>query len=271
MVVYNTFSLDTVKLLSPSKINITLDILGKDEKVGRHFVNTILYRDDSFCDELELTSIQGKDNTLICSDPAVPVDRTNSILHALELLNVRGWEVRLKKNIPVRSGLGGGSSNAATILKYFGPKLHLGLYELESMARRIGADVPFFLQDENLIYCEGYGDQVVQGWNIDPLKIHYIHTGIKVSTADAYSSLDLDLCGRQSAQTEILIKKFQDAENIPAELLEHFIHNDFEYAFIEKYPEWNGKGNLCGSGGVLWFFSAPPPKSTVPATKKPVL
>jgi 4-diphosphocytidyl-2-C-methyl-D-erythritol kinase len=245
--------LDKIPLRSPAKINITLDILGKDEKHGKHFVNTILYRDDALFDEIELVSTNSSENSLLCDHPDVPIDG-NTILRALELLKVTGWQVTLNKKIPVQSGLGGGSSNAASILKFFGKKLHLGIHELERLGCQIGADVSFFLQEENLVYCEGYGDEVVQGWNINPLNIRYIDTGIKVSTPEAYSSLDLDLCGRQSSQTEMLLKKFQNTENIPAELLEHFIHNDFEYSFFEKHREWTGRGYLCGSGGMLWNF-----------------
>jgi len=230
--------------------------LGKDEKLQKHFVNTVMYRDDAFFDEIELHPIQAPVNVLHCEHPEVPSEN-NTLLRALELLKLKGWEIHLKKKIPVQGGLGGGSSNAAALLRYFGSKMHLGKHQLEQLGRHIGTDVPFFLQEENLVYCEGYGDEVVQAWNIKPLSIRYIETGIKVSTAAAYAALDLDLCGRQSAQTELLLQKFNSGKDVPAELLEHFLHNDFEFSFFEKNSEWVGKGNLCGSGGVMWSFSAP--------------
>ncbi|MGE3279349.1 MAG: 4-(cytidine 5'-diphospho)-2-C-methyl-D-erythritol kinase [Candidatus Altimarinota bacterium] len=243
-----------VLLRSPAKINVTLDILGKDERVGKHFVNTILYRDDTLFDEIELQPIEEESNRLHCDHPDVPLGEENTLLQALRALKVSGWEVRLKKCIPVQSGLGGGSSNAAAILRYFGAKMHRSLHELEEIGRQIGADVPFFLQEENLVYCEGFGDQIVQGWNIKPLPITYLETGIQVSTAEGYARLDLDLCGEQSAQTELLLKKLQKDPELPSEIWEHFIHNDFELRFFEQYPEWKGKGNLCGSGGRMWKF-----------------
>lgn len=251
---YNTEPLKPVKIIAPSKINITLDILGKDERVGKHFVNTILYRDDELYDEIELQPLQQNMNLLYCDHPDVPKDQSNTIHKALNALQIFGWEIHLKKNIPVRSGLGGGSSNAAAILRYFGAKMHRGLHELEEIGRQIGADVPFFLQEENLVYCEGFGDQVVQGWNIRPLQIEYIDSDFQVSTAEAYAGVDLDLCGEQSAQTELLLKKLQSNSDLTSEIWEHFIHNDFEISFFEEHPEWKGQGNLCGSGGTLWKF-----------------
>ena len=242
-------------LISPAKINLTLDLLGKSENPDKHFVNTILYRDDTRYDEIELQPGEPGINILHCDHPEVPLGEDNTILKALKELKVTGWDIRLKKNIPLRSGLGGGSSNAAAILQYFGAKTRRNIHELEEIGRHIGADVPFFLQEENLVYCEGFGDQVVQGWLIKPLKIEVIDTGVQVSTAEAYASLDVNVCGEQSVQTELLLKKLQSHPDLPTEIWEHFIHNDFEISFFEKHPEWKGKGNLCGSGGMLWKYN----------------
>lgn len=244
-----------ISLRSAAKINLTLDILGKDEVRGKHFVNTILYRDDNLYDELELEE-SGFENELVCHTPGVPLSEHNTVLKALELLGINGWRVTIHKKIPMQAGLGGGSSNAGAVLKYFGRKKGIPEHNLLEIAQKIGADVPFFILDDNLAYFEGFGDHFVQSWRIEPLKIEYLPTGINTPTAEAYSKLDLKECGQNSAETELLVKIFNEHQgSLDYSLLTtHYslIHNDFEASFFSNYPAWEGKGNLCGSGGWLW-------------------
>jgi len=258
-----------IRLTSPVKINLTLDILGKDKKRGKHFVNTILYRDDEFCDEISLIPDLKKKNTIHCNDPDIPLDETNTILRALELLGEKGWSISLTKNIPAQSGLGGGSSNAGVILKDFGEKKGIPEHLLMEMGKKIGADVPFFLLDDNLAYFEGFGDVFIQSWRMKPLQINYIETKVPVSTPEAYSSLDLETCGNNSSKTEALLNIFQKEAHLSNYKLQtthlstslkasgyKLFHNDFESSFFKKNPEWWDKGHLCGSGGYLWSFDS---------------
>lgn len=242
--------MENVNLHSPAKINLTLDILGKDARSGKHFVNTILYRDDAFFDEIELRQHALKTNVLYCLDQGVPIDDSNTILRALRLLNVTGYQITLTKNIPIGGGLGGGSSNAGVILKYFGGLKGIPEFQLLEMAREIGADVPFFVLDDNLAYFEGFGDQMVQSWPVPALNIEYVKTGISVSTAQAYAELDLNECGTKSAQTEALLTMLNSDPKLPSNA--ELFHNDFEFQFFKKHPEWLGKGRLAGSGGMIW-------------------
>ena len=241
-------------LHSPAKINLTLDILGKNQRIGKHFVNTILYRDDTLFDELELQFNEGKHNTIRCDHPEVPQDESNLVMKALNALNITGWEISIRKNIPVRSGLGGGSSNAGVVLKYFGQQKRIPEIELEHIAIQIGADVPFFLPDDNLGYYEGYGDQLVQSWSIKPLKIAFIETGIQISSSDAYAHLNLNGCGRDSVKSEAFIRLLNTSSSISSQQIMPYIHNDFEHDFFKAHPEWKGKGHLTGSGGMMWKF-----------------
>lgn len=245
-----------VLLTSPAKINLTLDILGIDHRSGKHFVNTILYRHDGLFDEIELTpmrSLRSLTNTLECTVASVPTDSTNTILRALQVLGISGWQVKLHKRIPVGAGLGGGSSNAGVVLKYFGTMKGIPEAELLKLARQIGADVPFFVLGDNLAYCEGFGDEIVQSWTIPPLAVELIQTGIKVSTSEAYSALDLDDCGTNTAKTEALLAELQKhVRHSPFVIHHSLLHNDFEASFFVKHPELKGLGQLCGSGGMMW-------------------
>lgn len=243
-----------ITLHSPAKINLTLDVLGKDERVGKHFLNTIFYLHRELQDVITLEKTE-RPSEVICSDPRIPTDASNTILQALEVIGEKGWKVTLEKHIPPQGGLAGGSGNAGVILKHFGEQRGIPVLEVERMAQQIGADVPVFLSEDNVVYCEGFGDRIVQSWIIDPLPIELVQTGIDVSTAEAFSSLNLGSCGQGSAKTEALLQVLQKPSQLTQKDLKALVHNDFEVSFFTAHPEWSGKGNLCGSGGTLWRFT----------------
>jgi len=245
-----------MQLKSPAKINLTLDILGLDERSDKHFANTILYRHEEIFDDITLKTNHSSTNNLHIQGIRIPIRESNTVFQALKLLKVNGYDISIHKRIPPQSGLGGGSSNAATLLKYFGEQKGIPTFQLMELARKIGADVPFFLCEGNLAYCEGFGDQIVQTWNIPSLDITLIPTNIRVSSPEAYAQLNLKECGLNSVKTEALIKnlnalKKSTLKSQPADLIP-FLHNDFETEFFTKHPHWKGKGRLCGSGGYLW-------------------
>jgi 4-diphosphocytidyl-2-C-methyl-D-erythritol kinase len=247
-----TFMSPIIHLTSSAKINLTLDVLGKDDRVGKHFLNTIFYRIDSLQDDLYLSRREDDENRVHCDYPGVAKGNLNTVIMALHALGERGWEVKIKKKIPTQAGLGGGSGNAGSIIKYFGEKKGIPMDHLEELARGIGADVPFFLLDENLAYAEGFGDQIVQSWQIPQLPIEIIPTGINVSTAEAYAGLDQENIGSGSSKTEALLQILNSKTEVSSEMLKPYIHNDFEFSIFEQFPQLKGMGNLCGSGGMLW-------------------
>ncbi len=241
-----------IALTSSTKINLTLDILGYDKESEKHFVNTLLYRDDSLQDKLFLTRREDQKNRVLCDYPGVSKGKGNSVIMALDLIKETGWDVRIEKKIPIQAGLGGGSGNAAAILKYFGEKKRLPEDHLHDLAKEIGADVPFFLLDENLAYAEGFGDQIVQSWDIPTLPISIIQTGVKRSTAEAYAELNEKDLSAGSAKTEFLLQVINKKKNITVQDFKEYSHNDFEASFFKKFPKLKGRGSLCGSGGMMW-------------------
>jgi 4-diphosphocytidyl-2-C-methyl-D-erythritol kinase len=136
-----------LKLRSPAKINLDFKIVGKRSD-GMHLIESNMQTVGLF-DFLEI--IPGDTNQLVC-DPKYQLSFENSIFsktfdvfrqHAPDVCCV---EIRLHKNIPIGSGLGGGSSNAATFL--WGLNLLVGnrfsAEALMQMSKSIGSDVPFF-------------------------------------------------------------------------------------------------------------------------------
>lgn len=133
----------------PAKVNLSLRVLGRRED-GYHELATEFQAIDLW-DDLTIAPASGLH--LDCDDPDLPVDGSNLVIRAAELLRSRdsggalGARLTLRKRIPVRSGLGGGSSDGAGALLLCRRFWNLSVpdEELLELAVRLGADVPFFL------------------------------------------------------------------------------------------------------------------------------
>ncbi len=151
---------------SPAKINLWLRILGKRED-GFHEVETRLCR-LALGDTVEVTHRgKGSKVALTCSDPTVPLDESNLAMKALRAFEARAgkqssWLIHLEKKIPAGAGLGGGSGNAATVLKACNELLDspLSMGELVEIGAQIGSDVPCFLLETPAADGAGRGEQV---------------------------------------------------------------------------------------------------------------
>lgn len=153
-------------LLSPAKINLSLRILGKRTD-GFHQIETRLVR-LAFGDTVEIERLgAGTTVSFSCSDATVPSDESNLALKALRAFESRtghssSWRIHLEKRIPHGAGLGGGSSNAATILRAANELSGnlLTLPQLLELAAQIGSDVPCFLLDSPVADGTGRGEIV---------------------------------------------------------------------------------------------------------------
>ena len=148
---------------SHAKVNLALDILGKEEN-GYHLVQTILQKiplTDEMCirEESEHSvTFEGEEAHLI--DP-----KENTVTKALELLNSsKKYSVTVKKNIPLGAGLGGGSSNAATVLVAINQMAELGYSDekLLELGAEIGVDVPFFVNSGTTALGDPFGEIITQ-------------------------------------------------------------------------------------------------------------
>ena len=156
--------MNSLKLESPAKINLCLYVLGK-RRDGYHDLITLLQR-ISLADRITFRKIK-KGIIIRCSDSIIPTDSRNLIHKAYDLLKTRigfrgGVEVYLEKQIPAASGLGGGSSDAASSLLALDRLFRLGLRrdELVSLGKKIGADVPFFLLEISQALGKNRGDEL---------------------------------------------------------------------------------------------------------------
>ena len=156
--------LKTLSVKSPAKLNLYLEILGK-RKDGYHNLRTLFHR-ISLCDTLVLK--KRKSGFSLKTDLSkLPTDESNLITKAYRLLqrycpHLGGVDVILKKKIPMGAGLGGGSSNAASFLMAMNTlyNLKLSRRQLLNMAKKLGADVPFFIYDKNQAIGLDRGDRI---------------------------------------------------------------------------------------------------------------
>ena len=179
-----------------AKLNLTLDITGRDER-GYHLLSSV-FACVSLADELRLT-FAGDGIRLICADPRVPKDGSDlcsaaakAFFSAMEL-PVPGVEIELEKHIPVCAGLGGGSSDAAAVLRLLAQKYGVALDEprLLSAARALGADVPFFLRGGTCL-AEGTGEKLTPlPWRC-PGAVLILQPERGASTPEVYRRYDRD-------------------------------------------------------------------------------
>ena len=155
-------------LKSPAKINLSLKIVGKTEN-GFHELTSLVTRIDLY-DEIEIIPSDDLKIEFIGLDAEnIPAD--NTAQRAIDLLNTALKDgslnqkitdsIKIHKNIPNQAGLGGGSSNAATLIRYYGDQYNLPLSTQFNIAAQIGTDVSLFLKDE-AHFMGGLGETTLQ-------------------------------------------------------------------------------------------------------------
>lgn len=153
---------------APAKINLFLEVLGRRPD-GYHEIETVMLA-VSLADRVEFWRRPGAATTLSVSGPeaaGVPADGSNLAARAAELLRAEGGaraaglHLHVEKHVPAGGGLGGGSSDAAAVLRGLNRLWGLGARreDLAAAAARLGSDVAFFLHG-GLAVCRGRGERV---------------------------------------------------------------------------------------------------------------
>jgi 4-diphosphocytidyl-2-C-methyl-D-erythritol kinase len=217
-----------------AKINLALSVLGRRTD-GYHDIQTIFQSID-LCDEIEFRASQRLE--LNCENlPGIPRE-DNLVWKAATALastiaEKRGAFITLRKSIPVGSGLGGGSSNAAATLLGLCRFWHIEESNLNllSLAAGLGSDVAFFLSGGTALGV-GRGEKIHPLPDLPPRHIVVIFPGIQVSTAEAYRSLNL---GLTSSLEDHRIQRFRSQVQKGNSCLTE-IFNDFEASILPAYP-----------------------------------
>jgi 4-diphosphocytidyl-2-C-methyl-D-erythritol kinase len=244
------------ELLSPAKVNIFLKITGQRTD-GYHelltvFVPVALY------DKLIISKSE-KGLEVYCSGRELPEDENNLVnkaaLSFFEKTGIKkGVKITLIKNIPISSGLGGGSSDAATTLKGLNHLWQnvLSKEDLEKLALSLGADVPFFLLQKPAI-ARGIGEILQPIENFPSMWYVIVSPNLMISTAWAYKRTKLKLTNNRNQDIISSFKK--NIFNIP-----DLLFNDLEKVTLVKHPFLSSiKESLLqvGALGALMTGSGP--------------
>ncbi len=179
-----------LSVVCPAKVNVFLSIGGPDA-TGYHPLRSV-FQTVSLADELHLEV--GQEDAFVCDCDEVPIENTVTKAWRLsrEYNDIPRLRVTLKKRIPARSGLGGGSSDAAGFLRGL-THLLKGRFtqdEAREVATAVGADVPFFLIG-GTARATGYGEVLTPLPDGDPCHLLIVMPqASSVSTPEAYAALD---------------------------------------------------------------------------------
>jgi 4-diphosphocytidyl-2-C-methyl-D-erythritol kinase len=187
-----------IRLRAFAKVNLGLKLVAKRAD-GYHEIRTV-YQTIALHDRLELSLDPAQEGiSFSCDHPQMPLGEKNLVYRACDLWRDAtgfrgGISARLEKFIPVGSGLGGGSSDAAATLegleRLSGRKMPL--HQRFSLAAQLGSDVPLFLLGGRVLGC-GRGEEIYPLPDLPSRKCLVIFPGFPVSTAEAYREAGLRL------------------------------------------------------------------------------
>ncbi len=235
-----------------AKINLGLNVVER-RKDGYHNIETIFYP-IGLHDELRVTPSQGKEDYYF-SSAGIKISgnpENNLIIKAFRLIKekyqIPPVDISLTKKIPFGAGLGGGSSDAAFMLKALNElfELNISTEKLEEMAAQIGADCPFFIRNQP-VFATGIGNVFTPvELSLKDYWLLLVKPDIHVSTPEAYAGVTP--MPAHIPLTE-LIKN-------PMENWKNSIINDFEKSVFRKFPEIGKlKENMYAEGAVYASMS----------------
>ena len=178
-----------------AKLNLTLDVLDKRDD-GYHNIKSVMQA-ISLRDDIQIDIDTGKPWALSCTDESVPCDETNLAWKAAKVYldatgrTVDGLHIHITKRIPVQAGLGGGSADAAAVLrglnKHFGNPL--SILALAELGAQVGSDVPFCVTCGTAM-AEGRGEQLRRLNDMPDCVFVICKPDFSVSTPELYKKID---------------------------------------------------------------------------------
>ena len=180
-----------MQIAAPAKINLNLRVLGRNDTTGYHDIETWMVP-VTLADELRVELLETPGITLTCSDPGLDSGSGNLAWKAAELFlreagHPGGAAIELRKHIPHGAGLGGGSSDAAAVLKALNEQAGKPFddIDLEKLAAGLGSDIPFFVRSRPAV-ARGRGEILAPCPLPLPLDLLLIKPPFAIETAWAY-------------------------------------------------------------------------------------
>lgn len=223
-----------------AKLNLTLDVLGKRED-GYHDLKSVM-QTVSIRDDIEIDIGTGKPWKLLCDKEGIPTDETNLAWKAARIYceamhkDPGGIEIRITKRIPSGAGMGGGSADAAAVLRamnrHYGEPL--SIFALAELGAQVGSDVPFCTVCGTAM-VEGRGERLRKLPDMPDCIFVVVKPEFSVSTPELYKKID-----------EVAIAKRPDNSAMESALLAgdllkvcHNLCNVFDPVVTEEHLELN--------------------------------
>ncbi len=253
-------SADTLVVQAPAKVNLTLHIIGKRAD-GYHDLDSVMQKLD-LVDTVTLLRCENPGIQLSCPGSGLPEDESNLVWKAAVaflqeacLEETHGISIVLDKNIPVAAGLGGGSSDAASVLTGMNRLFQEPLSEesLLRLAKNLGADVPFFVVSHSSVRAKGIGDRMENHKSLSNCSVLLVNPGFSVSTAWVYEKFTLTRVDKDSNLPSSSEKADVNGMLCP-------LHNDLEAVTVKQYPDLETIKNGMlenGASGALMSGSGP--------------
>lgn len=235
-----------------AKLNLTLDVLGK-RKDGYHDIKSVMQA-ISIRDDVEIDIGTGKPWSLECATEGIPTDETNLAWKAAKVYcdamhkDPGGITIRILKRIPSGAGLGGGSADAAAVLRalnrHYGDPL--SVLALAELGAQVGSDVPFCVLCGTAM-AEGRGEKLRKLPDMPECVFVVCKPAFSVSTPELYRKLDT-----------VAIPKHPDHMAMESALLAgdlgkiaDLIYNVFDPVVTADHLEINYIKSICNSYGAL--------------------
>jgi 4-diphosphocytidyl-2-C-methyl-D-erythritol kinase len=240
----------SAKTLAQAKVNLALRVFGK-EPDGYHSIETVFHRLE-LGDDVEVRTTRGN-RSLKCYEMRDWPQETNiAYLAAAVYADQTGWpkgfEIEIEKRIPVGGGLGGGSADAAAVLRILNtlsPNPVSG-DRLLDLAGRIGADVPFLASESVMALSWGRGEKMLQLEPLPPRDVHLFFPPYGIDTGEAYDLLDSVRGAYEGSGPQLTAEMFRDWDSAAENSV-----NDFEPVIR---PRWLEIDTLLSRGERFGLF-----------------
>jgi 4-diphosphocytidyl-2-C-methyl-D-erythritol kinase len=275
------------RVAAQAKLNLHLRVFERDDS-GYHSLETIFHRID-LCDEITIEITGGEKTLDVIDGDAGPIESNLAWRAANAYRDHTGWpkgfRIELTKRIPIGAGLGGGSADAAAVLRALNVLAAEPLPQqgLMSVGAQLGSDVPFLTGDSVMALAWGRGERMLALSALPRQDILLMSPDFSVSTADAYRWLDQDRA-RLKDSREMLAREHSQVDAISLEsvalstwpAIAAFARNDFEAPVAARHPEIRAHlerlrnsravfAQMTGSGSTIFgVLDSPPNYAKVP-------
>lgn len=232
------------------KINIGLNVIEKRSD-NFHNLDTVFYPID-WCDALEIIEMPNSNRSFCLEQSGNKIDGSieNNIIYKgwkiiTALKRIPPIKVHLHKNIPTGAGLGGGSSDAAFLIKSLDKKFNLNFSAMEknTIANQLGSDCSFFLENKP-VYAVGKGNEFSEiKVDLSQYFILLVYPNIHSNTKEAYENLKPQ---KPLKNLKIIFENHEIAE------WKSLVVNDFEGSIFKKYPEIKTLKETMYANGAIY-------------------